>query len=66
MTFSVPLKDAPKNWYQEYRASNEIDTIDEMEARFQKTNKKTLSGKTLPKSLQAKEVSVWKDTKFRN
>jgi len=60
----APLKDAPKNWYQDYRASNEIDTIDEMEARFQKTNKQTLSGKALPKSLQAKEVSVWKNTKF--
>ena len=59
-----PIKDAPKNWYQDYRASNEIDTIDEMEAGFQKTHKKTLGGKALPKSLQAKEVSVWKNTKL--
>ena len=59
-----PLKDMPKNWYQEYRASNEVDTIDEMEARFQKTNKKTTGGSVLPKSLQAKEVSIWKKTKF--
>lgn len=59
-----PLRDTPKNWYQEYRASNEVDTIDELEAKFQKTNKKSMSGKVLPKSLQAKEVSVWKNTKF--
>lgn len=59
-----PFKDMPKNWYQDYRASNEVDTIDEMEARFQKTQKKTSGGSMLPKSLQAKEVSVWKNTKF--
>ncbi len=59
-----PLKDAPKNWYQDYRASNEVDTIDELEARFAKTNKTATSGSVLPKSLQAKEVSLWKDTKF--
>lgn len=59
-----PLKDAPKNWYQEYRASNEVDTIDEMEARFKRTNKKTSQGDALPSSLSAKEVSLWKKTKF--
>lgn len=59
-----PFKDMPKNWYQDYRASNEVDTIDEMEARFQKTHKKTAGGSVLPKSLQQKEVSVWKNTKF--
>lgn len=59
-----PLKDMPKSWYQEYRASNEVDTIDEMEARFKKTNKKTSSGSVLPSSLQQKEVSLWKETKF--
>ena len=59
-----PLKDAPKNWYQEYRASNEVDTIDEMESRFKRTNKKTTAGNALPSSLRAKEVSLWKKTKF--
>jgi hypothetical protein len=59
-----PFKDAPKNWYQDYRASNEVDTIDEMEARFQKGAKKSSSDSLLPKALQAKEVSVWKKTKF--
>lgn len=59
-----PLKDAPKTWYQEYRASNEVDTIDEMEARFKASNG-TQSKKTLlPGSFQAKEVSIWKKTKF--
>jgi hypothetical protein len=60
----APLKDMPKNWYQDYRASNEIDTIDEMEARFKKTSTTTTRGTLLPKSLQEKEVSVWKNTKF--
>lgn len=60
-----PFKDAPKNWYQEYRASNEVDTIDEMEARFQGSAKKSSGGGSiLPESLQAKEVSLWKKTKF--
>lgn len=59
-----PLKDAPKNWYQEYRASNEVDTIDEMETRFKNSTKTTRSGNMLPDSLQEKEVSLWKKTKF--
>lgn len=64
-----PLKDAPKNWYQGQRASNEVDTIDEIEKRFQKSNKGSSasgdgSASALPKSLQAKEVSLWKNTKF--
>lgn len=59
-----PLKDMPKTWYQEYRASNEVDTIDEMEERFKNSRRKSASGKTLPKSLQAKEVNIWKKTRF--
>lgn len=59
-----PLKDMPKGWYQDYRASNEVDTIDEMEERFKKTSRKGLSGKTLPDSLKQKEVSLWKKHKF--
>jgi hypothetical protein len=59
-----PLQDVPKNWYQDYRASNEVDTIDEIEARFQKTNKATSAGNVLPSSLQVKEVSLWKKTSF--
>lgn len=59
-----PLKDTPKNWYQNYRASNEVDTIDEMEARFKKTTSTSNSGKPLPGAFQAKEVSIWKKTTF--
>ncbi|HXH74667.1 MAG TPA: hypothetical protein VNJ08_06855 [Bacteriovoracaceae bacterium] len=60
-----PLKDMPKTWYQEYRASNEVDTIDEMEARFKKTNKQSNGDKSIiPSSLQEREVSLWKETKF--
>lgn len=59
-----PLKDAPKNWYQNYRASNEVDTIDELENRFKSTTNKSHTGKELPDSLKAKEISVWKKTRF--
>lgn len=59
-----PLKDTPKNWYQSYRASNEVDTIDEMEARFKSTTKKSHTGKDLPEAFREKEVGVWKQTKF--
>jgi hypothetical protein len=59
-----PLKDMPKGWYQEFRASNEVDTIDEIEGRFDKTQKGTSTGRALPKSMQATEVNVWKEYKF--
>ena len=59
-----PLQQMPQTWYQEYRASNEVDTIDEMESRFKNTNKKSTSGNVLPDKLQAKEVSLWKKTTF--
>jgi hypothetical protein len=59
-----PLKDTPKNWYQDYRASNEVDTIDEMEERFKKTTRKSTVGNDLPDSMKQKEVSLWKKTKF--
>lgn len=59
-----PFKDMPKNWYQQYRASNEVDTIDELEARFKGTSTTSSDGNLLPKSLQVKELSVWKKAKF--
>lgn len=59
-----PLKDMPKTWYQDMRASNEVDTIDEMEARFKNKNKKSATEKALPEALQEKEYSLWKKTKF--
>ncbi len=59
-----PIKDAPKNWYQNFRTSNEVDTIDEMEARFRKSNKGSRVDKNLPEALQEKEVSLWKKTRF--
>lgn len=59
-----PFKDMPKGWYQDYRASNEVDNIDEMEEHFKKTSRKGLSGQALPDSLKQKEVSLWKKHKF--
>lgn len=59
-----PLKDQPKEWYREWRASDEIDSIDRLDSAFAATEKKTLTGKDLPDALKAKEVSVWKKTKF--
>jgi hypothetical protein len=57
-----PLKEMPKTWYREYRTSNEVDAIDEMEDRFRKSNR--IGGVALPEALQQKEVNVWKETKF--
>lgn len=59
-----PLRELPKNWYNDFRASNEVDTIDEMEDRFRKTNRKSSTGKALPDAFKQKEVSIWKDTRF--
>ena len=59
-----PIRDGQKSWYQEYRASNEVDTIDEIEARFKKNNRKSSGNSILPSSLSGKEVSLWKQTKF--
>jgi hypothetical protein len=58
-----PFKDMPKIWYDQYRASNQVDTIDEMEARFKKSNGSSKNN-LLPPSLRQKEVSLWKETKF--
>lgn len=59
-----PFKDMPKDWYSDFRESQRVDTIDELEAGFKRTQKKSLTGKTLPKEFQAKEVSFWKENKF--
>jgi hypothetical protein len=59
-----PLKDAPKNWYEDYRASNEVDTIDQMEDRFKKNNGTGRSEKDLPEMFQTKKISLWKKTNF--
>jgi hypothetical protein len=59
-----PFKDMPKNWYQEYRASNEVDTIDEMEARFTGGKAQSPSSSLVPQSQRSKEVSFWKSMRF--
>lgn len=59
-----PLKQMPTSWYQEYRASNEVDNIDELEARFKKKNGKSSEEKFLPEAMRTKEVSLWKKTSF--
>ena len=59
-----PLKDAPKNWYEDYRASNEVDTIDQMEEQFKKNNGTAKSEKDLPEMFQTKKISLWKKTNF--
>jgi hypothetical protein len=61
-----PLKSMPQQWYNSYRASNEVDTIDEMESRFKKSNSgaRATQNNFLPPSLQQKEVNLWKQTKF--
>lgn len=60
-----PFQDMPKSWYNNYRASNDVDTIDEMEARFKASNKqKSVSNNVLPSAFQEKSVNLWKKTKF--
>lgn len=59
-----PFKDMPKDWYADFRESQRVDTIDELEAGFKRTQKKSHTGKVLPKEFQAKEVSFWKENKF--
>jgi hypothetical protein len=61
-----PLKSMPQQWYNSYRASNEVDTIGEMESRFKKSNSgaRATQNNFLPPSLQQKEVNLWKQTKF--
>lgn len=58
-----PLRDIPQNWYQSLTASNEVDTIDEMENKFKSQNGLQSKSK-VPESLQVKEVSLWDKTKF--
>lgn len=59
-----PLRAIPQNWYQNFRASSEVDTIDEMEEHFKKTTRKSVTGKDLPDTFKQKEVSLWKETRF--
>jgi len=59
-----PLRDMPKTWYQDYRASNEVDTINELEAKFKNKNSDSVTDKHLPEALKAKEVSLWKETRI--
>lgn len=59
-----PFKDMPKDWYADFRESRRVDTIDELENEFKKSNGRSLiSGRELPKNLQAKET-VWGKNKF--
>lgn len=58
-----PIKQLPQTWYQEYRASNEVDTIDEIEGRFKSKNGKKQKA-PLPEAFQEKKISVWKKTNF--
>ncbi len=57
------LRGIPQGWYQQFRASNEVDTIDEMEARFKDSNKGS-RGSFLPKALQESEVKVFKNVRM--
>lgn len=60
-----PFKDMPKDWYNGLRASNEVDTIDEMEARFKASNNKSSGTRSvLPGAFQEKEVKLFKNMHF--
>ncbi|HLT21962.1 MAG TPA: hypothetical protein VKZ84_00895 [Bacteriovoracaceae bacterium] len=60
-----PFKDMPKDWYSDFRDSQRVDTIDELEAEFKNSQRKSLVTKAdLPKNLQGKEISIWGKNKF--
>lgn len=59
-----PLREMPQNWYNSYRASNEVDTIDELEARFKSSHFQQKSSKVIPEGLRQKEISIWKKTRI--
>ncbi len=58
-----PLRRDGQEMLREWTASDEIDSIDEMEAAFRATNRRSASGKALPKNLQEQEIA--KSQKFR-
>jgi hypothetical protein len=55
-----PLKDGSKEWFRQWNADKEVNSIDEMEATFKATNKKS---QYIPSSLQEREIG--KTKKFR-
>ncbi len=59
-----PIKNLPKDIYNNYRASNQVDSIDEMESRFKATHSKTSSGTELPAGFRQTEVNLWKKHRF--
>lgn len=62
---SQPFQQLPQSWYNNYRASNDVDTIDEMEARFKSSNKNSsVTRSPIPSAFQEKSVNLWKKTKF--
>lgn len=62
---SQPFQQMPQSWYNNYRASNDVDTIDEMEARFKSSNKSSsVTRSPLPQAFQEKSVNIFKNSKF--
>lgn len=59
-----PLQAIPQDIYEDFKDSRRVDTIDELEAEFRENNRTLVSGKELPKNLQAKEFSFWKTHKI--
>jgi hypothetical protein len=59
-----PFKEGGEEIIQGWTASDELDSIDEMEAAFRATSNKTRTGVSLPKSLREKQVAKTKKFRF--
>lgn len=59
-----PFKEGGEEIIQGWTASDELDSIDEMEAAFRATTNKTRTGIALPKTLREKQVAKTKKFRF--
>lgn len=59
-----PFQDEGQEIIRSWTASDELDTIDEMEAAFRATQQKTASGRSLPQAFREKQVAQTKKFRF--
>lgn len=59
-----PFQDEGQEIIRSWTASDELDTIDEMEAAFKATQRKSASGRDLPQAFREKQVAQTKKFRF--
>lgn len=55
-----PFREEPKNIWRNWTANDEVNSIDEMEARFRATSRRSVTGKALPSAFQEKSAKTKK------